>query len=449
MSKHNKDGAKDLSALPPKLPPNMYSKTIVLKNGAGDDDIQSIEYPLELRNQDYLRRIFQIIRPAIAILYNAIASDDAEYNGVALIDVIDGIPVTIMEYVKHMGKNQNHIEAYSEFLDKLPHFIQEHYNWMIDAITLVELGALIPDYDFLNVPDDSNENEGDLQDEGKQDEDDEGKDDMAQNHKVNMHKISETKVRGAIGNATAFVAVVGEKFELEYVIDNLNTLRAQYNAHGIYKRERLDTLMSIDGRQTARADRPTVNPDGSLTFHYKYDFDKNGMLYYIGTEGLTTEYTNPTEGKRVIVKRSSEGSGVASNFVGRTGIYTSTDYREPSPWFQVDFGQFRRVYPTKYTLRHGSAMGWLRMENWRLEGSMDGKRWFTLSRHKNEDKIPSNIGFGTYTFDIEERMIRKTRYFRIVQTKPNEGQHDLGKGKFKHNTLFLSGFEVYGKLVEK
>ena len=103
--------------------------------------------------------------------------------------------------------------------------------------------------------------------------------------------------------------------------------------------------MSIDGRQTARADRPTVNPDGSLTFHYKYDFDKNGMLYYIGTEGLTTEYTNPTEGKRVIVKRSSEGSGVASNFVGRTGIYTSTDYREPSPWFQVDFGQFRRVYP--------------------------------------------------------------------------------------------------------
>ena len=118
---------------------------------------------------------------------------------------------------------------------------------------------------------------------------------MAQNHKVNMHKISETKVRGAIGNATAFVAVVGEKFELEYVIDNLNTLRAQYNAHGIYKRERLDTLMSIDGRQTARADRPTVNPDGSLTFHYKYDFDKNGMLYYIGTEGLTTEYTNHSE----------------------------------------------------------------------------------------------------------------------------------------------------------
>ena len=165
---------------------------------------------------------------------------------------------------------------------------------MIDAIILVELGALVPDYDFLNVPDDSNEK--------KQDEDDEGKDGAVQDHKGNMHKISETKVRSAIGNATAFVSVVGEKFELEYVIDNLNTLRAQYNAHGIYKRERLDTLMSIDGRQTARADRPTVNPDGSLTFHYKYDFDKNGMLYYIGTEGLTTEYTNPTEGKRVIVK---------------------------------------------------------------------------------------------------------------------------------------------------
>ena len=208
--------------------------------------------------------------------------------------------------------------------------------------------------------------------------------------------------------------------------------------------------MSLDGKQTSRADRPTVNPDGSLTFHYKYDFDKNGILYYIGTEGLTTEYTNPTEGKRVIVKRSSDGSGLVENFVGRKGVYTSTDYREQSqPWFQVDFGQFRRIYPIKYTIRHGSAMGWLRMENWRLEGSMDGKRWFTLRRHTNEDKIPSNIGFASYTFDIEERMVRKTRYFRVTQTKPNEGQHDLGKGKFKHNTLFLSGFEVYGRLVEK
>ena len=152
--------------------------------------------------------------------------------------------------------------------------------------------------------------------------------------------------------------------------------------HGIYKRERLDTLMSIDGRQTARADRPTVNPDGSLTFHYKYDFDKNGMLYYIGTEGLTTEYTNPTEGKRVIVKRSSESSGVASNFVGRTGIYTSTDYREPSPWFQVDFGQFRRVYLTNILL--GMVVLWAEGE-WKImiRRFTDGKRWFTLSRHKN------------------------------------------------------------------
>ena len=459
-----KSGSKDLSSLPPLLPPNLYSKTIVIKDGIGDNDIKHIEYPLELRNQDYLRRIFQFMRPAIHALYHAVTVDDAEYNGITVIEVINGIPITTMEYIKHLGKNQNHLEGYGEFLDKLPHFIQEHYNWMLDAIKLIEFGNLVADYDFLNNDDD---NDAADDEEGKGEEDavkgqkvddnesnkNKDADDDNENQKkktLKKDKISESKIRSALGNATAFVSVVGEKFDLNYVLDNLNTLRAQYNAHAQYKRERLDTLMSLDGKQTSRADRPTVNPDGSLTFHYKYDFDKNGILYYIGTEGLTTEYTNPTEGKRVIVKRSSDGSGLVENFVGRKGVYTSTDYREQSqPWFQVDLGQFRRIYPIKYTIRHGSAMGWLRMENWRLEGSMDGKRWFTLRRHTNEDKIPSNIGFASYTFDIEERMVRKTRYFRVTQTKPNEGQHDLGKGKFKHNTLFLSGFEVYGRLVEK
>ena len=88
------------------------------------------------------------------------------------------------------------------------------------------------------------------------------------------------------------------------------------------------------------------------------------------------------------MKRSSDGAGVPSSFVGREGKYTSTDYRDKDnrPFFQVDMGLFRRIYPVKYTIRHGSAMGWLRMENWRFEGSMDGKRWFTLRKHINDER---------------------------------------------------------------
>ena len=80
---------------------------------------------------------------------------------------------------------------------------------------------------------------------------------------------------------------------------------------------------------------------------------------------------------------------------------------------------------------------------------MDGKRWFTLRRHTNEEAIPSNVGFGTCSWDIEDNLCRKTRFFRVMQTKPNSGQSNLEKGNFRHNTLFLSGFEIYGKLVEK
>ena len=80
-----KSGPKDLSSLPAKLPPNLYSKTIVIKDGIGDNDIKHIEYPLELRNQDYLRRIFQFMRPAIHALYHAVTVDDAEYNGITVV----------------------------------------------------------------------------------------------------------------------------------------------------------------------------------------------------------------------------------------------------------------------------------------------------------------------------------------------------------------------------
>ena len=95
-----KSGSKDLSSLPPLLPPNLYSKTIVIKDGIGDNDIKHIEYPLELRNQDYLRRIFQFMRPAIHALYHAVTVDDAEYNGITVIEVINGIPIHIHSILK-------------------------------------------------------------------------------------------------------------------------------------------------------------------------------------------------------------------------------------------------------------------------------------------------------------------------------------------------------------
>ena len=196
---------------------------------------------------------------------------------------------------------------------------------------------------------------------------------------------------------------------------------------------------------------PTVNPDGSLTFIYKSDFDENGILYYIGTDGLTTDYTNPAEGSRVIVERSSDGAGVPSSFVGRESKYTSTDYKDKGnkPFFQVDMGLLRRVYPVRYTVRHGSKMGWLRMENWTFEGSIDGKRWFTLRKHTDDESLPASVGYGTYSFEIEDILVRKCRFLKITQTKPNSGQkNESGKGQFEHSTLFLSGFEVYGRLIE-
>ena len=310
------------------------------------EDVVVLEFPLELRNQDYLRRIMQMIRPGIKQFYDAVIDEGAA----APIDTVDGMEPTMMEYIRHMGQNG---EDYADVLDRLPAFIMEHYQWLIEAVYAIEYGGLYSEYAHLF--------QAVLPSEGEQTEEDtgEGKAGAAKDSSNSTRfVVKEANIRTALGNSAALMSILGDQFETQWILDNLNLFRAQYNSHLKLKRERFSALMNEGATaESARGDRPIVNPDGSLTFTYNHDFDKNGILYYIGTDGLTTSWANPAEKKEVFVVRSSNGSGADQNFVGREAIYTSTDYREPNQWFRVDFGQFRRIYPTRYTLRHGSEYG--------------------------------------------------------------------------------------------
>jgi hypothetical protein len=436
-------GTEEQAEMSSFQPPKQFSKTVPLKT-CGEEEAPPvrIEYPLELRCEDYLRRILLYMRPALTKLYAAVMKE-GDVDGMTQADKYHR--PALIDYVRHMGQTDAHLEAYADVVDRLPAFIGEHYTWMLEACHAIEHGYLHSEYESFWGPDKAVSKEGAEDDTVVSAEDGLGQD---MEHKI-PQRITENTVRSAFGNSVAFVHVLGEHDDVKWVASNINDLRAQFVAHVAYKRERLPALLEGPTALSARGDRPTLNPDGSLTFTYRHDFDKNGILYYIGTQGLTAEWENPAITKQVEVAALSMGSGDITNFVGRDAVYTCTDYREPNQWLQVDMGQFRRVYPTRYTLRHGSGYGWLRVQNWRCEGSMDGKRWFTLRRHTNDDSLPSNEPFGTCSFDIEEKMCRKTRFFRIVQTKPNRGQENLEQGKFKHNTLFLCGFEVYGRLVEK
>jgi hypothetical protein len=50
-------------------------------------------------------------------------------------------------------------------------------------------------------------------------------------------------------------------------------------------------------------------------FGYEKDFDKRGVLYWLGTDGLTSTYSNPSASGKVAVSPSSIGGGTSHGFI--------------------------------------------------------------------------------------------------------------------------------------
>lgn len=124
--------------------------------------------------------------------------------------------------------------------------------------------------------------------------------------------------------------------------------------------------------------RMTPRETIGIEFRYHSDFDQNGILYYIGTNGNTESFDNPSLSGRVKMTSSSIEKGQPS-FI--------TDYREPrecwtrdvpASWFQLDLGPTRKLVPKFYTLRHGGNYKADSLRNWDFQGSMDGKSWVNL-----------------------------------------------------------------------
>jgi hypothetical protein len=90
-------------------------------------------------------------------------------------------------------------------------------------------------------------------------------------------------------------------------------------------------------------------------FEYTSDFDKNGILYFISTNGGRSEWQNPAKTGEVKVSLSS-------SVKGKPELICELDPQEcwsddvPASWFCIDFGKERAVKPTRYTLRHGGVI---------------------------------------------------------------------------------------------
>ncbi len=217
-------------------------------------------------------------------------------------------------------------------------------------------------------------------------------------------------------------------------------------------------------------DRKSLNclknmPLNQQNFKYEHDFDENGIIYYIGTNGKTrAEWINPYTHNQLIKMSITDSckqfvSGKLDDIVSRVPISCHTQSNTKRVWICIDLGMF--VVPTHYTLRcskssNSSGFGGgsqlkTAPRNWALlvsrTGGPNSSDWEILHVHSNDSSLKEPGSSHTWCLSDSPLIKNETsaengesqgwRFVRIQQTGRNQSQN---------YTLSLSGFEIYGQV---
>jgi E3 ubiquitin-protein ligase HECTD1 len=112
---------------------------------------------------------------------------------------------------------------------------------------------------------------------------------------------------------------------------------------------------------------------GGHTFTHASNFDCNGLIYFIGSNGGSSPWVNPCR-HNLITIASSDGVtlpvGKLEDILSRNAEpHNCCTENRPNSWFAVDLGV--RMVLKRYTLRHGRGHGTSQaaLRNWELQGS--------------------------------------------------------------------------------
>jgi len=182
-------------------------------------------------------------------------------------------------------------------------------------------------------------------------------------------------------------------------------------------------------------------------FKYESDLDKNGVLYWLGTDGKAdVEWKNPAQAGKVKIIYShyaasrSQPPDIIRREVGDTDWTENT----PNSWIGIDFLTWT-IVPDAYTIRSwrsamfdGSDVNW-HLRHWTLQGSNDLVMWENISEHKNDASLQAQGQTHTWLIPKPLTGTKAFRCIRILQTAANSsGDH----------WIWISGFEIYGKLAK-
>eukprot|EP01083_Nonionella_stella_P022104 61111_1 len=174
--------------------------------------------------------------------------------------------------------------------------------------------------------------------------------------------------------------------------------------------------------------------DRVTQFRYKSDFDRNGIIYAIGSNFGQKQFSNPHSQKLININSYSWNIGSLADILERKQKpFQCCSYPDGHSWFSIDFGAKYKIKATRYSLRHDkSDYNYLR--NWNLESSNDGKHWIQLKQHKNDTSLNKPFASKTWCIDCTEAY----QMFRIYETGTNS-EYEWG--------LSCTGFEIYGDLI--
>lgn len=143
-----------------------------------------------------------------------------------------------------------------------------------------------------------------------------------------------------------------------------------------------------------------VIPHDAILFKHQTDFDENGLIYFIGSNGKTAEWVNPAQYGLVNVT-SSDGKqlpyGKLEDILSRDSVSVNCHTKDnKKAWFAIDLGV--HIIPSAYTLRHARGYGRSALRFWLLQASKDAVNWTTLVTH-NDDRSLTEPG-STSTWAI-------------------------------------------------
>ena len=199
---------------------------------------------------------------------------------------------------------------------------------------------------------------------------------------------------------------------------------------------------------------PNKKTNEEINFIYENDFDENGVIYYLGTEGGIKPFKNPHDIGQVRIFASSIGKGKLSDLVNRELVNLRT-LNEPQSYFGIDFGEDRKLIPSCYSIMNRASSSHV-MLCWQLEASNDRINYEVLDTRiflTNDMQINSELEKErnmlkepgcTSTWGIDPRFKEKFqqgfRYFIIKH---------IGRNSSGAYNMAISGFELYGKGMGK